>query len=224
MTTFVMVPGGWHGGWNFDPLASILRARGHTVTALTLTGLRPDDDQATVAATNLDTHVRDVVDALSADRLTGVTLVGHSYGGMVVAGVVDRVPQRIAKVVYVDACVPGDGDSCWSLLTPAYRQLFLDGARQTGYSVAPPPWPTLDPRTVPHPLASFVQGLRLANAPGEVPAVRHEFVYLTGWHGTPFTGTYERLREHPGWRTHTLGTGHDAMAEAPAELAALLTG
>ena len=221
MTTFVMVPGGWHGGWNFDPPASVLRARGHTVTALTLTGLRPEDDQATVAATNLDTHVRDVVDALSADRLTDVTLVGHSYGGMVVAGVVDRVPRRIAKVVYVDAFVPGDGDSCWGLITPAYRQLFLDGARQTGYSVAPPPG--LDPRAVPHPFASFVQGLRLTNAPGEVPAVRHEFVYLTGWQGTPFTGTYERLRGHPGWRTHTLGTGHNAMGEAPTELAALLT-
>jgi len=79
-------------------------------------------------------------------------------------------------------------------------------------------------RAAPHPLASFVQGLRLTNAPGEVPTIRHEFVYLTGWHGTPFTGTYERLREHPGWRTHTLGTGPNAMREAPAEFATLLTG
>lgn len=89
MTTFVLVPGGWRGAWTFDAVIERLKAAGHVAHALTLTGLRPDDDDATVALANLDTYAADV-DLLDAHRPSDVTLVGHSYGGMVITVAADR--------------------------------------------------------------------------------------------------------------------------------------
>ncbi|MCX5000453.1 alpha/beta hydrolase family protein [Streptomyces longwoodensis] len=219
MATFVLVPGGWHGAWSFEQVVPLLERAGHTVHALTLTGLRPEDDEATVAAANLDTHADDVLRLLDEARLTGVTLVGHSYGGMVISVAADRARGRVERLVHLDAYVPRDGDSCWSSTTGAYRQAFLAGAASTGYSVLPPAGG--DPRRRPHPLASFVQTARLTGAVDEVP--QREFVYCSGWEDrTPFTDLRSRLRADPRWRVSELPTGHNAMREDPAAVAALL--
>src|SRR5690606_8076311 len=134
MSEFILIPGGWHGAWAFETVTPLLEAAGHTVHALTLTGLRPDDDEATVARANLDTHADDVVRFLDAAEITDATLVGHSYGGMVIAAAADRAADRISRLVHLDAYVPRGGDSCWSLTTEAFRQSFIDGAADTGYS------------------------------------------------------------------------------------------
>jgi pimeloyl-ACP methyl ester carboxylesterase len=219
MATFVLVPGGWHGAWSFEQVVPLLERAGHTVHALTLTGLRPEDDEATVAAANLDTHADDVLRLLDEARLTGVTLVGHSYGGMVISVAADRARGRVARLVYLDAYVPRDGDSCWSSTTEAYRQAFLAGSASTGYSVLPPAGG--DPRRRPHPLASFVQTARLTGAVDEVP--QREFVHCSGWEDrTPFTDLRSRLRADPRWRVSELPTGHNAMREDPDAVAALL--
>ncbi|MFI1003260.1 alpha/beta fold hydrolase [Streptomyces galbus] len=219
MATFVLVPGGWHGAWSFEQVVPLLERAGHTVHALTLTGLRPGDDEAVVAAANLDTHADDVLRLLDEARLTGVTLVGHSYGGMVISAAADRTAGRVARLVYLDAYVPRDGDSCWSSTTEAYRQVFLSGAAGTGYSVLPPAGG--DPRRRPHPLASFVQSVRLTGALDEVP--RREFVHCSGWEDrSPFTELRSRLRADPRWRVSEVPTGHNAMREDPDAVAALL--
>lgn len=217
MTTFVFVPGGWHGAWDFDPVTERLRSAGHDARAVTLAGLGEGDPAPTA---NLDTHIGQVADLIRDDDLADVHLCGHSYGGMVVAGVADRVPERIGRVVYLDAYVPENGDSCWSLTSDRYRALFVAGAAADGRTVAPPPG--LDPRARPHPVASFLQGVRLGGAHRRIP--RRAFVYLTGWVGTPFTAQYERLRADPEWEVHVLDCGHNVMAERPDELVALLTG
>jgi pimeloyl-ACP methyl ester carboxylesterase len=95
MATFVLVPGGWHGSWSFEAVVPLLERAGHAVHALTLTGLRPDDDNATVATANLDTHADDVLRLLDRTHTTSATLVGHSYGGMVIAAAADRADGRI---------------------------------------------------------------------------------------------------------------------------------
>ncbi|MBV9795218.1 MAG: alpha/beta hydrolase [Actinobacteria bacterium] len=219
MATFVLVPGGWHGAWSFEEVVPRLERAGHAVHALTLTGLRPDDDAATVATANLDTHAGDVLRVLDRGHLTEVTLVGHSYGGMVIAAAADRARGRVTRLVYLDAYVPGDGESCWSLTTERYRQVFAAGAAGTGYAVRPPG--SLDPRTRPHPLASFLQTVTLTGALAQIP--RREFIYCAGWEDRrPFAGVRSRLRADPGWRVHDLPTGHDAMHEAPDAVAAQL--
>jgi len=219
MATFILVPGGWHGSWSFEAVVPLLEQAGHAVHALTLTGLRPDDDDATVATANLDTHADDVLRLLDRARITKATLVGHSYGGMVIAAAADRTPGRVSRLVHLDAYVPRDGESCWSSTTERYRQAFIAGAARTGYAVRPPDGG--DPRRRPHPLASFLQSIRLTGALARVP--RREFIYCCGWQDrTPFAELRTRLQTDPQWQVHDLPTGHDALHEAPDAVAALL--
>ncbi len=218
MATFVLVPGAWKGSWSFEAVVPLLERAGHTVHALTLTGLRPDDD-ATVATANLDTHADDVLRHLDRHHISSATLVGHSYAGMVIAAAADRAGGRISRLVHLDAYVPRDGESCWSSTNDHFRQVFTTGATATGYTVHPPG--NGDPRRRPHPLASFLQTIRLTGTLTQVP--RREFVYCSGWeHRTPFAELRTRLQADPTWQVHTLPTGHDAMHEAPEAVAALL--
>ncbi|MFE0458910.1 alpha/beta fold hydrolase [Kitasatospora sp. NPDC058965] len=219
MATFVLVPGAWKGSWSFEAVVPLLERAGHTVHALTLTGLRPDDDTATVASANLDTHAADVLRHLDRHRITGATLVGHSYAGMVVAAAADRAGGRIARLVHLDAYVPVDGESCWSSTNDHFRGVFAAGAAATGYGVQPPRGG--DPRRRPHPLAAFLQRVRLTGAHALVP--RREFVYCSGWEDrTPFADLRTRLGADPAWVVHDLPTGHDAMHEDPEAVAAVL--
>ena len=114
MVDVVLVPGGWSGGWAFASIARELRARGHEVFTPTLTGLG-ERSHLMCAHPNLDTHIDDVANVLLFERLSGVILCAHSYAGMVISGVADRLPERIAALVYADAFVPEDGQSWWDL-------------------------------------------------------------------------------------------------------------
>ncbi|MFD0531462.1 alpha/beta fold hydrolase [Kitasatospora arboriphila] len=106
MATFVLVPGGWHGSWAFEAVVPLLERASHTVHPLTLTGLHPHDDPATIATANLDTHTDDVLRQLERAHLDDVTLVGHSYGGMVITAAADRAAA---------------GSPGWCTWTPACR-------------------------------------------------------------------------------------------------------
>jgi pimeloyl-ACP methyl ester carboxylesterase len=223
MTTFVLVPGAWHGSWAFESVTPLLEAAGHTVHALTLTGLRPGDGRATIATANLDTHVADVVNYLERTMISDVTLVGHSYAGMVITAAADRAADRIARLVHIDAFVPQDGDSWWSLTSDGYRRTAVQGAAENGYAVRPPFRPPHggDPRRRPHPLASFLQTVRLTGAVDRIS--RRDFVYCSGWEAdSPFTGLRAKLQADPGWQVHDIPTAHNAMRDDPHGVAALL--
>ncbi|TQS42471.1 alpha/beta fold hydrolase [Cryptosporangium phraense] len=217
MTNFVLIPGMCHGGWCFEELTRELRAEGHTVHPLTLTGVS-ERSHLLPGAVNLDTHVQDVTSLLDVEDIHDSVLVGHSYGGMVITGVADRAPGRVASLVYLDAMVPGPGDSCWSLVTDQERRWYADVV-ETGYAVRPLPF--FDPRATAHPLASLMQPLRLTSDLGHIR--RRTYVYATGWDGaSPFTPVYERLRDDPAWITHALAGGHNLMRDAPQDLVKIL--
>ena len=110
MATFLLVHGAWHGGWCWQKVIPFLEAAGHEVYAPTLTGLAERASELSPDV-GLDTHIQDIVGLLEEKNLHGVTLVGHSYGGMVITGVVDQVPERIAHLVYLDTFVSRDGES-----------------------------------------------------------------------------------------------------------------
>ncbi len=218
MATFVLIPGGWHGGWTFADFVAQLQRAGHEAYAPTLTGL--DASPATSPGiVNLDTHIDDVLSLLAVEDLTGVILCAHRYGGMVATGVADRASERIAALVYLDAFVPEDGQSWWDLAGDGYRKIAIERARRDGFGVAPPE--NLDPRCAPHPLASFVQALRLQGRANEI--ARRVFVYASGWSATPFTAQYERLCENPAWTVRTLACGHDVINAAPDAVMEILT-
>ena len=212
MSTFVLIHGGWRGGWTFASIARTLRGLGHEVYTPTLTGLGERVHLA-YARPNLDTHIMDVANVLIYEDLSNVILCGHSYAGMVISGVADRLPDRIAALVYVDAFVPENGDAWWSLAGDYFRKLAIDGSAADGFGVTPPPG--ADPRRVPHPLAAFRQIIHLKGEWKQIP--EKMFIYASGWDDTPFTSTYERLKDDPAWVVKSLHTGHNVIGEAPGD-------
>jgi pimeloyl-ACP methyl ester carboxylesterase len=108
--TFVLVHGATAGGWEWKRCGKFLTDGGHTVDRATLTGL---GERMHLNSTNVDlqTHINDVVNLILFEDLRDIVLTGHSYGGMFITGVMDRVPERIKHVVFLDAAVPEDGMS-----------------------------------------------------------------------------------------------------------------
>jgi pimeloyl-ACP methyl ester carboxylesterase len=189
MATFVIVHGAWSGGHAWRWVRPLLRSGGHEVFTPALTGLGERSHLASAQA-DLETHVRDVIGVLEYEDLGEVVLVGHSYGGMVITGVTDRVPERLAQLVYLDAEVPMDGQSELDVLPPEERAGYEEAARSKGQGWRiPPPLPEplpddLDPtvrwvmvRMVPQPLATFAQPLRLTNP--AAPEVSRAYVLCT---------------------------------------------
>src|SRR6202167_6610182 len=115
MTDFVLVQGAWIGGWYWRPITQTLRKSGHEAYAPTLTGLG-ERIHLMSPSINLDTHVADVVNLIEWEELSDIVLVGHSYGGMVVTGVADALPDRVRSLVYLDAFVPKNGEALLNFL------------------------------------------------------------------------------------------------------------
>ncbi len=111
-STFVLVHGGWHGGWCYSRVAQRLAAAGHRVFTPTLTGLG-ERAHLYSRSINLTTHITDIINVIKWERLQNVVLAGHSYGGMVVTGVADAIPEKIASLVYLDAFVPKITSRSW---------------------------------------------------------------------------------------------------------------
>jgi pimeloyl-ACP methyl ester carboxylesterase len=217
MASFVLIPGGWRGGWTFADFVARLKRAGHEAYAVTLSSLDevPEPSGANI---NLDTHIADVIELLTVEDLSEVILCSHSYGGMVASGVADRAPERIAAMAYLDAFVPANGQSWWALAGEHFRQIIIEQTRHDGLTVRPPAG--RDSRRRPHPIGSFLQALHPTRAEKPMPRL---FVYATGWSATPFTAQYERLRDDPAWQVHTLACGHDLINEASDEVFEILT-
>lgn len=213
MVTFILIPGGWQGGWAFEKVASILTARGHKALPITLSGL--GDVPAPTA--NLDAHISEAISAVKAHG-DDLVVAGHSYGGMVVSGAADAEPVRIRALVYIDAYVPESGDSVWSLTTSRFRDVFVTGAKADGLNCMPPPH--LEPRCRPHPIGTFLQSINLTGRWREVQ--QKTFVGAHGWEGSPFLDLYQRLSEDPAWSTVALNCGHNIARLEPDALAGIL--
>jgi len=181
MTAIVLVHGGFCGGWIWRPVADRLRAAGHDVFAVTLTGLGERVHLADPAI-NLDVHARDVLNLLRFENLHDVLLVGHSYGGLILQLVGDRAPERIARRIFVDALVLEDGESITSddRGVPEAVALHRANAAANG-GLLPVPGSTVagaatDPvtaRLTPHPFACFEQPMILA---GQGDAIASDYI------------------------------------------------
>lgn len=142
MSTYLLVHGAWHSGRAWDRVVPLLTAAGHRVFAPSLTGYG-DKARLLGPEVGLDTHVDDVVGLITDEDLTDVVLVGHSYAGLVVSGVVNRVPDRIAQLVYLDAMVPVDGEAATDIMP--VTQVLIDLAARSDTPWRIPPLPELPP-------------------------------------------------------------------------------
>jgi pimeloyl-ACP methyl ester carboxylesterase len=233
-STFVLVHGAWHGGWCWSRVAARLRERGHAVYTPTLTGLG-ERRHLISPQINLDTHVEDVVNLLQFEELERVVLVGHSYAGIVISGVADRVPQRLRQLVYLDALLLEPGKSLFSDFPPAVVEQRLKAIRETGGGVGaaaalpPSAFGVKDPadaawvarHLTPQPVGTYLQPLLLKAPLGN--GLPKTYIECTGDPIATLEPTKARVRADAGWQLRTLATGHDAMVTAPAALSELLT-
>lgn len=230
----VLVHGAWAGAWAWRRVLAPLRAAGHDVHAVTLSGcgerrhtLRPD--------ITLQTHIADVVGLVEAEELQDVVLVGHSYGGLVVTGAADALLARgrawLRQVIYVDAMVPLPGE-CWSSRhDPATKAARLAAARASGLNVLPPPDPSafgldaadrdwLIRRQGPHPFNAYLEPLHIDGE--RLATVPRAFVDCVSPAYPTIAPIRERVRQTPGFTVVEMATGHYPQIQAPDEFVKIL--
>jgi pimeloyl-ACP methyl ester carboxylesterase len=243
MAAYVLVPGAWLGGWAWRDVAARLRANGHDVFPITLTGLgervhlaRPEID--------LETHIADVVNTIQWNDLDAVILAGHSYAGTVITGVADRIPDRVDQLVYVDSAPLAGGMAITDLYPPdalaALRQTVDESGE--GWLYPFPGWKSLaedssiaglgeseqaaiTARATPQPWATYTQPLRLEHADAGVAPYRQVLIACDEMRGLVAAGVPQiAFMAAPPWHYLELETGHWPMFSAPAELAEMLDG
>lgn len=227
MATFVLVHGAGHGGWAWRHLTPLLRAAGHEVHAPTLTGLGERSHLASDTI-DLDTHVTDLLSVLFFEDVRDAVLVGHSYGGVVIAAAAHRDPSRVGRLVYLDAPVPADGGRSVDLLVPEHRD-------ERGQRPPPPPeermarlgitdaadqaW--VGERLRPQPPGPQLQSLRLSNP--QAAALPRTLIFFERTPENFPAALYRRRLDAAGDDDYVvLDEGHDAMLTAPERVAELL--
>lgn len=231
MSTFVLVHGAWSGAHTFRDVRPLLTRAGHDVFTPSLTGL---GERAHLSSpmVNLEVHVRDVVNQMFCEDLREVVLLGYSYGGMVVTGVLRYAAERVRELVYLDAFVPADGQSLYDLgghspgsaavpvqpedwLVPPMPRAWTDAQAEQWSMARRTPHPAgcfTDPVALPVPLEDGEFGLTYVKATGEPRPEPPDAFWRAGDHA----------RTSPRWRYAEIGTDHLIPQNRPAELAELL--
>ncbi|GAA4007230.1 alpha/beta hydrolase [Allokutzneria multivorans] len=220
MATYVLVPGAWIGGWAYAEVADLLRAEGHEVHAVTLSGLDGGGDAASI---DLETHIADVVEVIG-DR-ENVVLVGHSYAGLVITGVADRVGERLAQLVYLDSAPFENGEAMLDFTGPVPN---VDGrlpypsfeALSQDAGIDKDTYDFLSTKAVGHPYGAYAQALRISD---KEPTYKRVVIACDDFRGLVATGM-PRFQQFvaPAWHRVDIDTGHWPMVTAPKELAEVL--
>lgn len=217
MAVFVIVHGAFGGSWQWREVIKPLWAAGHEVYVPCLTGL---GERAHLAnpEINLSTYIQDVVRVITCSDLREVILVGHSFGGIVITGVAEQVPERIALLVYLDALVPADGQSYADLIGPVAAENIMQAVQAYGDG-----WQLFnsdpDPRWTPQPLQTGLEKLSLKNP--IAAALPRVFIACTEGRNeedlglVPIIRAAERARQDPTWRYFEIPTVHNPLVEHP---------
>jgi pimeloyl-ACP methyl ester carboxylesterase len=219
--TIVIVHGAWGGSWAFRKVETLLRDKGFNVYRPQLTGLG-ERVHLSRADIGLTTHIDDVVNTIMYEDLHDIILMGHSYGGMVISGVADRVPDRIRRLVYVDAFVPNDGESVMSINGTSSD--WLKPMIKGDYIV--PPWVKPDqppPHDVPQPLKTFAEPISLKNKAALKLSATYILTVDAGKEAKDdgFWTQAQRAKER-GWPVLQLTADHNAQWSAPEALVEML--
>ena len=226
MTTFVVVPCHFVSGAAWSRVAAAVQARGHQLLSPDPTGW--GEQRALVAPeVGLNTHVAELAQRLISEDLREVALVGHSYGGMVIAGAVAHVPERVRRLIFLDAPVPGNVDTLFDHVPDAIITWYREQAQAMGHGwLVPPPdlnafgltqgdrrW--LEPMLAPIPLRTCEQPL---DAPGEAMSHTHR-AYVWCRQSPLFASVAARLRKAPAWSYREIESGHLPMVTDPHAVA-----
>jgi pimeloyl-ACP methyl ester carboxylesterase len=219
MAAYILVHGAWCGGYVWREVAEQLRAPGHLVFTPTLTGLA-DRSHLLSPKIGLDTHVRDIINLIKWESLRDVVLVGHSYGGMVISGVAEEIPEgTIRSIVYLDAFYAPSGSSVADCAPELASQFFTTDPvpfpfqGQTGD-------PELERLVTPQPLGCLTAQPTLSGARDRVPT--RTYVLATAMPMPWFVAMASRLKEDRSWRYREIACGHGTMREMPQQTAEIL--
>jgi pimeloyl-ACP methyl ester carboxylesterase len=243
MTTYVLVGGGWLGGWCWQKVARRLRDEGHDAYPATLTGLGERVHLAS-AKVDLETHITDVVNLIEFEDCHDVVLLGHSYGGLVITGAADRIPERISQLVYLDTAPLPDGGSLIEKFPPELRKRTEERVQELGegwkFPIPPPEelanmaslegvdedhLRLLYSRATPQPFGTYTQPLRLENPAREaLPKLGILCSFSLAQVQKMIASGSPLFREmaRPNWRFAELPTGHYPMFSRPDDLAEVL--
>ncbi|MFJ6835671.1 alpha/beta fold hydrolase [Streptomyces sp. NPDC091209] len=236
-TTYVLVHGAWHDGQCWNRVTPLLTAQGHRVFTPSLTG-HGDKAHLLSPEVGLTTHVDDIVGLILDHDLDDIVLVGHSYAGMVISSVANRVPERVSRLVYIDAMVPTHGENAIDVM-PLTRAL-IDGAADSVEPWRIPPLPEFpapfglcgvtDPddiawlRTtlVDESVLCFQQPAEMDNPAQALIPRAHILCVGNQPEGVTRRPVPETQPNGEASRVHELESGHDCMIIKPAELSDLL--
>jgi len=212
--TFILVHGAWHGGWAWRHVVDRLRARGRIVFAPTLTGL---GERAHLLRPGIDLslHIADVLGVIKYERLRNFVLVGHSYGGCVISGIAEAVPDAVHAMVFVDAFIPDNGDSTLDLVQPAVQ--VRDAA---AFKVNEKDRAWVDSLATPQPIATMTEKLMLTGARERI--AKKTYIRASGYPNVSFEKAHARTKADPSWRTYEVPCGHDVMIDEPEHLTEIL--
>lgn len=231
--TFVLVHGAWHGGWCWARVAERLRRAGHVVYTPTCTGLGERSHLLSLDIT-LQTFAQDIANVLVWENLSDVILVGHSFGGLVITGAADAVPERIRQLVYLDAFVLDSGVSTLDTLPSTVIEKLQASVDKAGGPVPVLPPPRLEAlgltepddvafeegRLTPQPFSVYSTALQLDNPIGNglpatyVRAVEPEFAAVSS--------SFEWVRANTSWHIEELQSGHCALVSEPDKVVKIL--
>ena len=231
MATFVLVHGAWGGAHGFGKVRRMLHAAGHEAFTPSLTGI---GERAHLASPQvcLTTHVADVANAVLFEDLQDIVLLGFSYGGLVITGVLEHISGRVSHLVYLDAFVPADGDSLDTLTATARPDPAIGPGAE--WLVPPQPRDFDDPaeaiwataRRTPHPAGCFSEPVRLTRRLEDYPFTR-TYIKAAAEPRTqppsPFWAAADRVSTSPAWRYRELATTHMIPSNRPGDLTHLLT-
>jgi pimeloyl-ACP methyl ester carboxylesterase len=222
MATYVTVHGAWDGAWSWRQVARFLQAAGHDVFTTTRTG---SGERAHLSSPDVDlnTHIQDVANVLRYEDLHDVILVGHSAGGVIITGVAEQEAARLARLVYVDAFVPQNGEALADLIPPDVLAWFEERARTVGDGWRIPHDPPDADRRTDFPMAIMYQPLEVRNA--EAARLPRAYIACLESRKVPLMAHFivaaERAQQ-AGWDYFELPTAHMAQLNMPRELADLL--
>jgi pimeloyl-ACP methyl ester carboxylesterase len=226
--TFLLCHGAWGGGWSWKKMHPLMQAAGYRLLTPTYTGL---GERAHLAnrEVDLETHIQDILNVITYEDLRDFVLLGHSYGGMVATGVVDRARDVINQVIYLDAFVPRDGQSLFDLNEPG-RLPMRDAAKAgDGWRVpplaSPPDMSQADldwqgPRRVHMPIKCFEAGLKLKHGETTLP---RSYIYCARKEGSdPFAQFAKCFENDAAWRYFEMDASHSPNVTAPEALMKVL--
>lgn len=227
--TFVLVHGAWHGGWCWRQISDALIKKGHRVFSPTLTGLG-ERSHLINKNVNLTTHITDVANVIAYENLSDVVLVGHSYGGIIISGVAERLADKISSIVFLDAFLPEDGETLLEKSSPAFVKAINSAIESGEVGIKPPPaaafgvqesargW--VDSKTTAQPVGTYTE--RAVFKGGRNKIAKKTYVRAKGYKSATFDANLAKVKAAGDWTTHEFDIGHDVMVIDPERVTSVI--